>query len=350
MFFQCPKCKKIWQYPIEKCLDCFVETERMAAKKAKVVGISEVTISTIQHMKTPYFVLLLEDERGNKWAEKSKKEYKIGEEIILETKKDKDAVAVWRIKYDVLEGIEKTIELLGGLTPHQDWWGAKILILPTLDSPKHPYFAANTNPGFLEALIKYLIRNGAESKNIKVAAQSFDDIPIEASAQKSLLLKICQDYKILSLDLAKTNFTKKTEGEINLEISQEVFDADLIINLPILKTGRVSASENILKFLKKESFLGLKYLYSKEEIVEKLNKVLPSYLTIADGETIQKSNQFTVFLGIILSGFNSLNIDRVFNEIIMFKDLPELIKKIKIENMLTVGREIEEVQCETEKL
>lgn len=319
----------------------------MAAKKAKVVGISEVTISTIQHMKTPYFVLLLEDERGNKWAEKSKKEYKIGEEIILESNKDKNAVAVWRIKYDVLEGIEKTIELLGGLEVNSE---TKILILPTLDSPKHPYFAANTNPGFLEALIKYLIKKGAENKNIKVAAQSFDDIPIEASAQKSLLLKVCQDYKILSLDLTKTNFTKKTEGETNFEISQEVFDADLIINLPILKTGRVSATENVLKFLKKESYLGLKYLYSKEEIMEKLNKILPPYLTVADGETIQKSNQFTVFLGIILSGFNSLNIDRVFNEIIMFKDLPELIKKIKIEDILTVGREIEEVQCETEKL
>ena len=347
MFFQCPNCKKIWQYPIEKCLDCFIETERMPAKKAKVVGISKTTISTIQHQKTPYFILLLEDENNNKWAEKSKKEYKMGEKIVRQTSKDKNAVAVWRIKYDALEGIEKTIELIGGLEINS---GTKVLILPTLDSPKHPYFASNTNPRFLEGLIKYLIKEGVENKNIKVVAQSFDEIPVESLAQKSQLLKVCQDYKIIPLDLAGTGFVKKTEEGMNFEISKEIFENDLIINLPILKTGKASASENILKFLKKESFLGLKYLYPKEEIIEKLNKILPSYLTIADGETIQKSNQFTVFSGIILSGFDSLNIDRVFNEIIMFKDLPELIKKIKIEDILTVGREIEEVQCETEKL
>jgi len=347
MFFQCPNCKKTWQYPIEKCLDCFVETERISTKKAKVIGVSKTTIFTIQHQKTPYFILLLEDESGNKWAEKSKKEYKMGEEIIRQISKDKNAVAVWRIKYDVLEGIEKTIELIGGLEINS---GTKILILPTLDSPKHPYFASNTNPRFLDGLIKYLIKKGAENKNIKVAAQSFDEISVGVLAQKSQLFKICQDYKILPLDLAGTDFIKKTEEGMNFEISKEIFENDLIINLPILKTGKASASENILKFLKKESFLGLKYLYSKEEIVEKLNKVLPSCLTIADGETIQKSNQFTVFLGIILSGFNYLNIDRVFNEIIMFKDLPELIKKIKMEDIVVVGREIEEVQCETEKL
>ena len=319
----------------------------MPGEKARVIGISKVSIPTIQHMKIPYFVLLLEDENGNKWAEKSKKEYKVGEEIVLSAKKDKNAVAVWRIKYDILEGIEKVIYLLGGLEINSE---KKILILPTLDSPKHPYFAANTNHAFLESLVKYLIKKGADIKNIKVAAQSFDEVPIEFSAQKSQLLNVCQSYGILPLDLAKTNFIKKTEGELNFEISEEAFDADLIISLPILKTGKVSASENVLKFLKKESFLGLKYLYSKEEIMEKLNKILPLYLTVADGETIQKANQFTVFLGVILAGFNSLNLDRVFNEIIMFKDLPEFIRKTKIEEIPIVGREIEEVQCETEKL
>ena len=326
----------------------------METKKVKVIGVSKTTVSTIQHTKVPYFVLLLEDEKGNRWAQKSKREYKKGEEIILEAKNDKDIVAIWRIKYDSLEGIEKATELLGGLTANRENYQinseTKILILPTLDSPKHPYFAANTNPRFLEAMVRYLIKIGGIAKNIKVAAQSFNEIPIEASAQKSLLFKTCLDYGIVPLDLSNTNFIKKTEGGMNFEISQEVFDSDLIINLPILKTGKSSSSENILKFLKKENYLGLKYLYSSEDMVEKLNKILPPYLTISDGEVIQKSNQFTIFLGIVLAGFNALNIDRVFNEIIMFKSLPESLKKIKIEEIKTIGREIEEVQCDTERL
>jgi len=55
-FFQCPKCKRIWQYPIEKCPDCFLALERMKSKKAKVIGGGKTTIPSIFHQKVPYFV------------------------------------------------------------------------------------------------------------------------------------------------------------------------------------------------------------------------------------------------------------------------------------------------------
>jgi len=69
-FYHCPNCKKIWQYPIEKCPDCFLNLERIKSKKIKVIGVSKVQIPTMFHPKTPYFVLLLEDENGNKWIQK----------------------------------------------------------------------------------------------------------------------------------------------------------------------------------------------------------------------------------------------------------------------------------------
>jgi uncharacterized protein (DUF362 family)/uncharacterized OB-fold protein len=346
MFYQCPKCKKVWQYPIEKCLDCFLNLERMKSEKIKVIGFSKVNIPTIFHPKVPYFVLVLENEKGNQWVQKNLKEPKIGQVFELKANRDKNGVAIWRIKYDILEAIEKVIELLGGIDLGEN---SKILILPTLIAPTHPYFAENTSPQFLESTIKYLIEKGVKSENIKVAGQSFDEIPIEASAQKSQLLRVCQDYKIFPLDLAKTDFVKKTKDKFNFEISKEVFNSDLILNLPILKMGRISASENILKFLKKENYLGLKYLFSEEEIIENLNKILPNYLTLADGQMIQKSNKFTAFLGLILASFNPLNLDRVFAEITMMKDLPEFLKKVKIENIPIVGREVEELQFEVDK-
>ena len=351
MFYQCPKCKKIWQYPIEKCPNCFLGLETLLTKEAKVIGISQVTIPTLLHPKVPYFVLVLEDEKGNKWAQKSIKEYKIGEEFKLKPNQDKNAVATWRIKYDILEAIEKAVELIGDLEINSK---TKILILPTLISPRHPYFAQNTNPRFLESLIKYLIKIGGETRNIKVAAQSFDEIPIEVSAQKSQLLDICLKNQITPLDLAKGNFVKKEKDGFIFEISEEVFNADLIINLPILKLdsklGVRAAIENTLKFLKKESYLSLRYLHSWEEIMEKLPRVLPSYLTIADGLTIQKADGLTTFLGLILASFNSLNLDRIFGEIVMVKDLPEYLKKTKIEDIPIVGRKVEELQYEVEKI
>jgi len=356
-FYRCSKCKKIWQYPIEKCPDCFLTLERIGSEKIKVVGVSKVQIPTLFHPKTPYFVLLLEDENGNKWVQKSVKEYKIGDEFEIKIKNDENAVSIWRIKYDIFEGIEKVIAILGGLEVNSE---TKILILPTLISPKHPYFAENTSPEFLQATIQYLIEIGVRQENIKVVAQSFDEVPIGASAQKSQLLKVCQEKKVLPVDLAEKKFVKK-EG---LEISEEVFSSNLIINLPILKIGKISASENILKLLKKENYLGLEYLYSAseseggkegspsltgEEILENLKEILPAPLTIAEGINIQKSNGYTTFLGLILASFNSLNLDRVFTEITMIKELPECLKSVKIENIPVLGRQIEELQYEVEK-
>ena len=350
MFYQCPKCKKVWQYPVDICPECFLALGRIKSAKIKVIGISQITIPTMFHPKVPYFVLVLEDENGNKWVQKSIKEYQIGEMFKVEPCTDREAVAIWRIKYDILEGIETVIELLGGITPHQkSWWGAKILILPTLISPRHPYFAENISPQFLESTIKYLLEKGAKVENIKVSGQSFNEIPIEASAQKSQLLQVCQNFKILPLDLAKTNFIKKTEGEFNFEISEEVFNSDLIINLPILKMGKISATENILKILKKENYLGLKYLYSEEKIIENLNKVLLQYLTLAEAQSVQKPDQFISRLSLIFASFNSLNLDRVFAEVCLSKELPECLKKVKIDDIPIVGRKIEELQYEAEK-
>ena len=341
MFYQCPKCKKIWQYSIKECPECFLELKRIDNQKAKVIGISKVNIPSLVHPKVPYFTLVLEDEKGNKWVQKSVKEYKIGQTLDFKPSSDKNTVAIWRIKYDILEGIEKVIELLDGLKIGPE---TKILILPTLISPKHSYFGENTTPQFLENLIKYLLQSGGRGENIKVASQSFDEIPIGAIAQKSQLLKVCQSFKISSLDLAKSNFVKKAKDNFNFEISEEVFNSDLIINLPILKIGKEEASENILKVLKKENYLGLKYLFSKQEIKENLNKVLPNYLTIADGQIVQKPDKFTVFLGLVFASFNSLNLDRVFAEVSMNKDLPKYLKSVKIENIPIVGRQIKEVQ------
>ena len=371
MFYKCPQCKKTWQYPIRKCPDCFLELERIKSQKAKVIGVSKVNIPTIWHPKVPYFVLILEDGKGNRWTYKSMREYKIGaafgarsdsetrreprqkgrrDNFSLEPIREKGTVFVWRIKYDILEAIEKAINLLGKLSIDSN---SKILILPTMISPKHPYFAENTSPQFLETTIKYLIQKGADYKNIKVASQSFNDFSIEATAQKSQLFRVCNENKIIPLDLSKTNFVKKEKDGFLFEISEEAFNNDLIINLPILRidsgTKVKGAVENVLKFLKKESYLSLKRLHQYNDLLTKVEEVLPDYLTIGEAISVQKSTKFTTFLGLVLVSFNSFNLERVFAEIAMIKDLPEYLKNIKVENVPIVGRQIEELQYDVER-
>jgi uncharacterized OB-fold protein len=335
-FFKCPKCKRVWQYPIEKCPDCFLKLERVKSKKIKVIGGGKTTIPSIFHQKVPYFVYVFEDENKNRWIQKSEKELKVGEEIKIEKAKNKDAVAIWRIKYDFFEAIEKLVEFLDVKFEKN----TKILILPTLIKDSHSYFRDNTSPEFLEATIQFLMENGVEPQNIKVCSQSFDEVEIGKKAAKSGLLEVCQRQKIVPLDLAKGNFVKKGD----LEISEEALKVDLILNLPILKIGKASSCENLFFLLKKENYLAQKYLYSENEIFEKLKNQIPEVLTIGEANRVQDKNGIVHYLNLALASFDSKNLDRVFCEITKEKELPEMVKEVKIENIEILGRKISEVE------
>ena len=351
MFYQCQKCKRTWQYPLEKCPECFLNLEKSESKNLKVIGVSRVMMNSPLHPKIPYFVLLLEDEKGQKLIQKSMKEYKIGDKFEIKSSSNKNSVAIWRVKYDIAEAIEKVISLIGGIKIEEK--DAKILILPTLISVAHPHLRENTHPEVLKELINFLIKRGVKKENIKVAGQSFSETSLEAMAKKTQILSVCSENQIEFLDLQKRNFKRIEKRDLVFEIAEELFKNDLVINLPILKLdsklGVKGALENLLRFWKKESFLGQKYLYGDEELILKLREVLPEILTVADGTIIQKSNEQAVILDLILASFNPLNLDRVFAEISMIP-VPEYLKSVKIEEIEVLGRQIGEVQFELEKI
>jgi len=326
VFYQCSKCKKVWQQSIGVCPECFSELEKVKTEKAKVIGISKVGIASIAHPEVPYFSLLLEDERGNKWAHKSIKEYAIGEEIVFNSGNN-DSVAVWRTKYDLIDSIEKIFNLLSFSLNEN----SKIVILPTLVSPNHAYFRDNTSPDFLNSFLSFLLEKKIKLENIKIMTQSFDEVPIEGMAQKSGLLDVCLKNKIMPMDLAKLNFVKKG----SLEIAEEILNADIVFNLAILKIGKNSASENIYRILKKENFASLKYLQSEEDIVNEIKNSLTNIITLGEADFVQKQNKTIVYPGLILGSRNFLNLDMVFNEIMTGE---------KNQEVEVVGRDIKEVK------
>jgi uncharacterized protein (DUF362 family) len=306
------------------------------SKKAKIIGGGKTTIPSIFHQKVPYFVYVLEDENKNRWIQKSEKELKVDEEIKIEKAKSKDSVAIWRVKYDFFEAIEKLVEFLDVKFEKN----LKILILPTLIKDSHFYFRDNTSPEFLEAVIQFLIENGVEPKNIKVCSQSFDEVEIEKKAAKSGILEVSQKQKVILFNLAKGNFVKKGD----LEISEEVLKVDLILNLPILKIGKAISCENLFFLLKKENYLAQKYLSFEAEIFEKLKSQIPEVLTIAEANRVQDKNGIVHYSNLALASFNPKNLDRVFCEITKEKELPEMVKEVKIENIEILGRKIGEVE------
>ncbi len=345
-----------------ECPYCFGPLDKMEAKTARVSAAVKVAIPTLFHPNVPYYVLALEDELGNMWGYKSEKEYKVGDDFTIEANNDPNAVAIWRVKCDIGEAVAKVLELAGGINVGASY---KVVVLPTLAAPTHGYFRDNTSPEFLAAVIEMLLARGVEASEITVASQSFDEMPIGAVAQKSGLLAACQKFGIMPLDLAGTEFTKSNppRGEspqANLakggarpqggqfEIASVILNADLVINLAMEKMGQASATTNLFKVLKKENYLGQKYLSSDAEISAGLEPILKNVLTIGEAENVQRSSKLTTFMGLVLAGRSARNVDRVFNEAAESFKMPEIINDIEISNIPVAGRTIKEVQYQAE--
>jgi hypothetical protein len=332
MVFECPKCKRKWQQPIKVCPYCLIEVERAKSEATEVVASSKVNMPSLFHMSIPYYANIVKDDKGNLFSLKSEEKIERAE-----TKSNPESVAVFKLKHDIVEGLENIFKLLE-ISLNEN---SKILIIPTVVSPNHSYLRENTSPEFLEAVLDFLLEKKAV---VKVGAQSFNDIPIEAMAQKAGLLDICFKKAITPFDLGKTNFVKKDD----LEISEEVLNADLVLNLGMLKAGRAASTDNVFKVLKKENYSGLKYLQSEKEIADKLIKTLSNVLTIGEAETVQRKNGITTYLGLIFGGKSFLNVDALFNRVIMEKQVPELIKEINPESIAVSGRKIKEVERDIE--
>jgi len=341
MFYICPKCKRRWQYALTECPYCLVALDKNEAKGARVIGAVKVSISTLLHMNTPYHVLVLKDEAGNIWGYKSEKEYKIGDEFSVDVVTDKNAVAVWRVKYETGEAISKVLDLIGGVDINGD---SKIVILPTIISPSHAYFRDNTSPEFLSAVLQLLLDRGAKAQNIVVAAQSFGDIPVAASAQKTGLIAAGMKFGVNALDLATAEFVPAGQ----FQVAKPVMEADLVIDLAMEKMGKAMACENLFQIMKKENYLGQKYLSSEAEILAKLEPLLKNVVVIGEAEFVSRSNKITTFLGLVLAGRSAGNVDRIFNEATKSFKLPELIKDIDLDSIPVAGRTIKEVQYNAE--
>jgi hypothetical protein len=329
MVYQCPKCKRRWQQPVKVCPYCLVDLERMESFKKEIVVSSKVSIPSLFHMSVPYVANIIKDENDNFFALKSE-----GKE---ELKSNPQSVAVFRIKYDIIEALEEVFRLLEIDLKEN----SKVLVIPTVVSPDYSYARENTSPEMMEAVLDFLLMKKIV---VKVGAQSFNEIPIEGLAQKSGLLDVCLKKGITPFNLALSNFVKNSD----LEISEEVLNSDLVINISMLKAGRATSTDNVFKILKKENYSGLKYLSSEKDIADKLIKSVSNVLTIGEAEIVQRANKITTYLGLIFGGYNFLKVDSLFNRVIKNKGLPEVIKDMDPESIIVSGRSLKEVEQDIE--
>ncbi|MBW2984204.1 DUF362 domain-containing protein [Candidatus Woesearchaeota archaeon] len=352
----CRRCNKKWIYPIEKCIYCMGPIEKEIGTKTRIVGLSKVNVPNPYHPIVPYNVLLLEDEHGSRMPKKTVKDYKVGDIYEDKPSASEHAVSIIKIKYDIYEAVKESLELIGDVNIKGS---TKILIKPTIIGKAYPYQAINTNPKMLDALIKVLLDKGAKPENIVVGEQNLFS-PMEAALPRSKLGDICKENKVKFADLEKGGFVEKEADDFKLKISKEVFDKDLIINVPVMKThmllGISGALENMTHVVSKEDFDELKDEPMKAlQAMVSLQKVLPKYLTVADATIGMQGNNpmhgEPGFYNMILASKDPVALDKVFQEMNLLRraDYVETAGKLgigeaDIEKIDVVGNELRAVQ------
>tara|TARA_Y100000310_G_C20639794_1_gene793265 strand:- start:471 stop:1922 length:1452 start_codon:yes stop_codon:yes gene_type:complete len=346
----CENCNKKWIYPVEKCVFCKGEIKKQLGSKLKVIGITKVTIPSPMHPIIPYNIILLEDEFGNRLPKKTMKEYKIGENYVEEKAKTQDAVSIAKVKYDIYEAIKESMGLLNGVELNSD---DKVLVKPSVTMPAYPYQAVNTNPDFLDALLKYLLEKGVKKGNIVVAEQSLIGSSVESAAAKAGIMGICKKNGVNMADISKGPFEEVESNGFKFKVYKEALHRK-VINAPIMKTnfqiGISGALENLSRLVDVETQIAM-YNEDIDITLPKLIKVLPDVLTIADATNgMQSQGPLALgepaFLNLVFSSKNPAVIDTAFCEVTMLP-IPHHVSNsgnLDVKKIEVVGNELESLK------
>lgn len=272
-------------------------------------------------------------------------------------------VSISRLDSDIRSSVRQAIDLVGGLKVNKN---SKILIKPNLAFGKIASTGITTNPLVVDAILTYLLRRGASKDNILVGEASttgFDTLKI---FRKTGMAELCESKSISYEDLFNTNFvTKVIETErrgLRFDVSEEVFDRDLIINVPVVKTHSQTGVSIALKNMKgtiSAETRKVMHLLGIHEAIAYLNKVILNerrYFTVADG-TIGLMGMGPGILGkpanlnLILAGWDPVAVDRVACEITELDIAPHIIHAANIgvgeqdlRKIKTVGADIPKVK------
>ncbi|MGA7877128.1 MAG: DUF362 domain-containing protein [Desulfoferrobacter sp.] len=109
---------------------------------------------------------------------------------------------------------------------------SRVLIKPNLLAPASPNRAVVTHPMIVKAVAEYVIEKGARPQISDSPATGFFDKVLKESGLKAALKDLDVEFKEF-----KTSMTVDVGEPFNqLEIAEEALQADVIINLPKLKT------------------------------------------------------------------------------------------------------------------
>jgi uncharacterized protein (DUF362 family) len=216
----------------------------------------------------------------------------------------------------------------------------KIVIKPNLCYYWNYSTGETTDPRVVSSVIDYIRRKLGTDADISVAEA-------DASAMKTKFAftvleydKLCQTKKVKLINLSEGKIrdvpVKVGEKDLSLPINEILLNADLIINIPKLKThnfvGATCSLKNVFGAISKPR----KYGYHKmiNHVIVGANKIVKSHIIIVDGLIAKGS--FPKKLGVILAGDDALATDFTAARIMGFN--PKRIAHLNLAEKERIGQ------------
>jgi uncharacterized protein (DUF362 family) len=207
--------------------------------------------------------------------------------MVMEKERGADSavVAACRTGTDIRDAVDRVLGLIGGIGTG----AGSALIKPNVVFAIRPSSGIVTNPPVIEGIIRHLISNGMKPENITVGESGSMGFDTGKAFRKTGIKELCERYGARALDFyGKETVTKDVtiDGrEIGIDIAKAVFDADLIVNAPVIKThfqtGVSMAVKNMFGVVGFES-RKLIHRYCLDAGLAHLSKILPRYVTVGD--------------------------------------------------------------------
>ncbi|MBN1515412.1 DUF362 domain-containing protein [Candidatus Sumerlaeota bacterium] len=224
---------------------------------------------------------------------------------------------------DLDSALERLLAPLGGIEAYVQP-GQRVLLKPNWVAARPVEYACNTHPELLKAVTRLVRRAGGEA----MIGDSPGIGSVQKVAEKLSLLDWLRTENVPLIEFNAAVARESTHGHCQLKLANEALDADVLINLPKLKTHQqlvmTGAVKNLFGCVKGRHKAWLHYAMGHREddfaamLIDNMLALKPA-LTIMDGVTgLQRGgpiNGEPVELGLLLAGTDCVAIDRVMYEI-----------------------------------
>ena len=176
----------------------------------------------------------------------------------------------------------------GGLLGTNSVRGKRVLVKPNLLTDRAPEQAVTTHPDILRAVLRRLKAAGAE---VSVGDSPASTANLRTVLEKSGLGAVCTEEDVPFVSFERAGVRNFNEAGFSFSISNPVMEADLVVNLPKVKshslTKLTAAVKNLYGAVPGYSKTTLHRLYPKPSafgrLLQAIWRVLPPCVSVADG-------------------------------------------------------------------